>query len=106
VDLEEAEAMTMLARPTCSSCRFWDQAHPEAPVGLCRIDPPVIVPLPGDPSGLDENDFFDGRWPVTDEVDWCGRHAWQETPRQPIAKDPGRGARARLNAVQGEVPTE
>lgn len=69
--------------PACASCRFWEPVAGDS--GECRIRSVE-------------------RWPVRAASEWCGE--FQPIPVAPLRMDPGRGLRARTNAVPGAVPTE
>jgi hypothetical protein len=57
---------------TCKTCRHWD-SRPQPIVvagqGLCRFDPPRIIP-----GGMVTEDDRTGVWPITKELDWCSHH--------------------------------
>jgi hypothetical protein len=91
-------------RVACEFCRFWYRADEN--FHECHRNPPTIVP---EIAKELEAAFDRGYWPVTTADDWCGYFmpvvtASPDPP--PIAKDPGRGMRTRLNAVEGEIPGE
>lgn len=65
----------------CNNCCYWDRAEGsdigEIKMGLCRVNPPVIV------DGGVSRAYVDGRWvsysrepvatwPLTESEDWCG----------------------------------
>lgn len=65
----------MPARPgepgcNCGNCKFWFQGT-ESPSGDCRIAAPERVQAP---DGLGRASSRTA-WPVTKQVDWCGKWA-------------------------------
>jgi hypothetical protein len=95
-------------RVACEFCRFWEAIPPgrlDGSDGICRRMPPVPAAIM-----CDDGDWYSAtQWPGTNRDTWCGEFlpvvtASPDPP--PITTDPGRGARARVNAVEGEVPTE
>ena len=49
----------------CATCIYYDvQAAARPDAGLCRYNPPVSQPSPGERS----------LWPVVAERDWCGQY--------------------------------
>jgi hypothetical protein len=54
----------------CDGCRFWEQVDVRAEVGMCRINPPVTLPIPAHNESERE---WETRWPETLSVDWCGQ---------------------------------
>jgi hypothetical protein len=57
----------------CEDCRWWDNStkhrdDDQDVTGLCRVRAPVV----------DKRNSH-GRWPFTEDADWCGEH----TPKEP-----------------------
>ena len=49
----------------CATCTYYDiQAAAGPDVGLCRYNPPISQPGPGER----------GLWPIVAERDWCGQY--------------------------------
>lgn len=46
-------------KQTCSRCKYFDRNG--AGVGLCRINPPIVIPR------------GDRAWPLIKTDDWCGK---------------------------------
>ena len=65
--------MPTVPRPTCDTCRFWQEIHAavDREAGICRVNPPT---LPGGGSVIAD-------WPQTAPDDWCGR---REPPPHPL----------------------
>lgn len=61
-------------RPSCKTCRWWDEAPCDwdGLCGLCRASPPV----------MDSN--RNGVWPITSDKSWCGRHEAKPEPKSPV----------------------
>jgi hypothetical protein len=62
------------SKASCRTCRFWraEQDQREIVLGECRILPPRINPLPGDPEDPDTVAGLPRRpWPMTEDTDWC-----------------------------------
>ena len=56
----------------CEDCKWWDSSTKSAMddqdvTGLCRVKPPVA----------DKRNGI-GRWPFTEDTDWCGSFAAKE----------------------------
>jgi hypothetical protein len=112
----------------CFACRFWDGNHPDPTApglvekeGRCRRYAPAVGGWPPT-KGEDWCAEFLPLTPTPAPNPEAVSHltpdqiaAMQEIIRstephecryRPILKDPGRGMRARVNAVEGEVPGE
>ena len=52
----------------CKDCRWWEKHKGTVPaVGKCRLKPPIYA-----------EDYRIGRWPLTEETDWCGEGETKE----------------------------
>ena len=51
---------------TCKNCDHWEGFEDEEVIGLCHILPPS-----GQWVGH-KRDQYEGRWPQTNDHDWCG----------------------------------
>jgi hypothetical protein len=72
--------MTVMERPTCESCPFWDASGSGTNPGdvwECHRMPPML-PTPDLLTTLDDEGHDDdpqkGHWPLTRRGDWCGEH--------------------------------
>lgn len=54
---------TVFRRPSCATCGAWMERLPDSRSGMCRRHPPGLCSRTGE-----------GRWPVTEDTDWC--HEW------------------------------
>ena len=69
-----------VARKACASCRYWvpDEGQEDIVLGECRIAPPQINPLRGDPDDPDTQAGLPRRpWPMTQDADWCS--SWRRS---------------------------
>jgi hypothetical protein len=64
------------ARQKCGKCHFYDPMETSVNNGLCRLQPPIVMPVHFEP----KKDEYDRRktkpftsWPVVrGNEDWCG----------------------------------
>jgi hypothetical protein len=63
-----------MTEDTCGKCRYWQPGR--APHGTCRFRSPVVLPTEGRMRG----DTAEGVWPLTMDIDWCGRFKRKEEP--------------------------
>ncbi len=50
----------------CRTCKFFMEFEDEEAEGLCRVNPPTIIPH--------KELSIAGHWPKISAVDWCGKH--------------------------------
>ena len=54
----------------CETCRYWVRSEPEIRLGMCHLDPPIVV-------YVTDSSRMRTVWPITKISEWCGQHEVQ-----------------------------